>query len=190
MDYLALIKLWPEEAVEKIRCAHELIREAAAKAPAGETRLEILRAGIDAVLLKMEDKVERRCGYLHLYGVAQAAAMLAEIRGEDPELAAMAGMLHDFYSYTTGDIPDHAHKGAPFAWQVLTGLNLVSENEREMICRAIYDHSDKGERHLPFSEVLTDADVLQHVLYNPSFPVKAHEKARFEALCGELGMNR
>ena len=49
------------------------------------------------------DAEERRCAYLHLYGVAQACAMLALKRNENAELAIIAGMLHDIYSYTNMD---------------------------------------------------------------------------------------
>ncbi|WAG63426.1 HD domain-containing protein [Clostridium estertheticum] len=74
-------------------------------------RIEILRKYIDEILLNMTDVEERRCAYLHLYGVAQSCALIALKRGENAELATMAGMLHDIYSYA------------------------------KMICDAIYTHS-------------------------------------------------
>lgn len=60
----------------------------------GETimnRIEILRKHIDEILLNMTDVEERRCAYLHLYGVAQSSALIALKRGENAELATMEG---------------------------------------------------------------------------------------------------
>lgn len=37
-------------------------------------------------------------------------------------------------------------------------------------------------------EVLIDADVFQHCLYNPKFEVKIHEKDRYEKLKLEFGI--
>lgn len=65
--------------------------------------LESLRQQIDAILRAQPDDDERRCGCVHLYGVAQAAAMLALRRGLDPTLATAAGMLHDIATYHTGE---------------------------------------------------------------------------------------
>ena len=35
-------------------------------------RIEKVREAVDAVLLNIADAGERRCGYMHLYGVSQA----------------------------------------------------------------------------------------------------------------------
>ena len=40
----------------------------------------------------MADVEERRCTYLHLYGVAQFCSLIALKRGENAELAVMAGI--------------------------------------------------------------------------------------------------
>jgi HD superfamily phosphodiesterase len=61
-------------------------------------RIEVLRQYIDNILLNMSDVEERRCAYVHLYGVAQYCVLIALKRGENAELAIMAGMLHDIYS--------------------------------------------------------------------------------------------
>lgn len=37
-------------------------------------------------------------------------------------------------------------------------------------------------------EILKDADVLQHVWYNPLFEVKQAEQERYERLVSELGV--
>jgi len=157
-------------------------------------RIEILRKYIDGVLLDMTDFEERRTAYVHLYGVAQICALIALKRGKDCELAIMVGMLHDIYSYARMDPKDHARKGAILAREILASLRITNDNETEMICDAIYTHSDKETHHSDFNEVLKDADVLQPYLYNPAIETLAPEiltperKIRYENLKRELGI--
>jgi len=153
-----------------------------------KNRIEILRAYIDDVLLHMTDVFDRRCAYLHLYGVAQACAMIALRRGENAELATMAGMLHDFYTYKHADSQSHAEKGAVLAREVLNELSITTDEEANMICSAIHNHSTKGGTFSAFDEVLIDADVLQHCLYNVTTPIMEHEKTRFEKLKREFSL--
>jgi predicted hydrolase (HD superfamily) len=151
-------------------------------------RIEILRKYIDEILLNMTDVEERRCAYLHLYGVAQSCTLIALKRGENAELATMSGMLHDIYSYAKMETKDHAHKGATLAREILTSLQITNDDETKLICDAIYTHSEKEVVHSDFNEVLIDADVFQHCLYNPMFEVMAHEKNRYEKLKLEFGI--
>lgn len=151
-------------------------------------RIEKVREYVDSVLLQMSDTTERRCGYIHLYGVSQACTLIALKRNENAELATIAGMLHDIYTYSTMDSKDHAHKGAAMAREILTSLQSFADNEIDMICNAIYNHSSKGSKQSSFDEVLIDADVLQHCLYNPLFDVAEHEKQRYENLGLEFGL--
>lgn len=153
-----------------------------------ENRIERLRKYIDDILLNMKDDQERRCGYLHLYGVSQACAMIALKRNQDVELATMAGMLHDLYSYKAMNTENHAEQGALLARQILEVLSLTNDRETNLICSAIQNHSSKAICHSEFDEILKDADVLQHGLYNPLFPVMEQEKVRFQDLLTEFGI--
>ena len=152
-------------------------------------RIEKVREVVDEFLLNMSNHEERRCAYLHLYGVAQACTLLAIKRKEDVELATIAGMLHDIYSYARMDSQDHAHKGAEMARDILDSLDIFTEDEKELICTAICNHSEKSMLHSGFDEILKDADVMQHVLYNPLFPVKQPEQKRFDLLKKEFGID-
>ncbi len=145
-------------------------------------RIEILREYIDQVLLNMTDTKERTIGYVHLYGVAQFCALIALKRGENTELATMTGMLHDIYSYARMDTKNHAHKGALLAREILESLRITNDDETKIICDAIYTHSEKEIAHSGLSEVLIDADVFQHCLYNPTFEIKEQEKDRYKKL--------
>lgn len=148
-------------------------------------RILPLRKTVDALLLYIQDQEERRCAYVHLYGVAQACALLAHKRQEDAELAVAAGMLHDLYAYLYTP-EDHAIKSAEMAQKLLDELNLFSPYETAAICTAIAHHSDKAVLHDPLSELLKDADVLQHALYDPTAAVKPFEHERYTHLCCEL----
>lgn len=152
-------------------------------------RIEKVREVVDEILLNMPDNEERRCAYLHLYGVSQACALLALKRKENEELAIVAGMLHDIYTYAKMDPVDHAHKGAKMAREILDSLHIFAEDEIDLICTAIYNHSDKSAMHGWLDEILKDADVMQHVLYNPLFAIKQQERKRFELLQKEFGIN-
>ena len=152
------------------------------------SRLKELRKYIDDQLSKIKDKDEQRSAIVHLYGVSLAATMIAKRRGLDPELASMAGMLHDLYAYMNSSYDDHAHKGADLARDILSKLKLTDDNETELICRAIYHHDDKLVTDSDFDEVLKDADVISHCMNDISKPIKEKELARFEKLCEEFQM--
>ena len=139
------------------------------------------------ILKGMDDNQERAKAIAHLHGVSLAAVMIAKKRGENAELAAMAGLLHDLYAYKSGSYQDHAHLGADYARQVLTELEFTSDEETELICSAIWHHDSKDQIDSAFDEVLKDADVIHHSLGDPTKEVKAHEQARFEQLSKEFG---
>ena len=151
-------------------------------------RIEKVRECVDKMLITMPDSVARRGAYIHLYGVSQACSMLALKRNQNAELATIAGMLHDIYSYATMDTYEHAQKGAIMARGILNSLEIFTEDEVNSICNAIYNHSKKDGTHASFDEVLIDADVLQHCLYNPLFDVMEHEKRRYDKLKLEIGL--
>ena len=151
------------------------------------SRLKELRKYVDVELNKMEDADKRTSAIAHLYGVSLAATMIARKRELDPEIAAMAAMLHDLYAYKSGSYDDHARKGADLARAILGELKLTDESETELICSAIYHHDDKLVTDSPMDEVLKDADVIDHCLKDASKAVKEKEQARFDSLCKEFG---
>lgn len=154
------------------------------------TRIDMVRKVLDEKLNAMEDAEKRRCAYVHLYGVGQAAAMLALKRGmgrKMAELAEIAGMLHDYTSYLVEESDDHAHKSAPYAELLLEQTGEFTKEEIEMVANAVYNHSDKGCVGAPFDEVLKDADALQHFLWNPMEDFWL-ERGRVPGLVKELGL--
>ena len=151
-------------------------------------RLKEVRKYVNKQLAKMEEPDDALKAAGHLYGVSMAAQLLAQKRGEDAELAGIAGLMHDLYAYESGSYEDHAHKGADLARQILDKLGITSPEEADIICSAIYHHDDKGSVDSPMDEILKDADAMHHIYSDLSKEVKEKEAARYDKLKGELGM--
>jgi uncharacterized protein len=152
-------------------------------------RLEEVRKTVDNILMGQMDLEERRCGFIHLYGVAATSSLLAIKRGLNEELCTIAAMLHDIWSYKTGCYIDHAKLGAIEARRIMEKMNLFNSEEMDIICTAILNHSNKGKIDNHIDELLKDADVLQHYLYNTSFQVNPSEQERLINIAEELGLN-
>lgn len=63
----------------------------------GSIRLDSMRVIVDEMLQALSDSERKRHAYVHLYGVSGFAAMLAYRRGLEADIAAIAGLLHNFY---------------------------------------------------------------------------------------------
>jgi len=151
-------------------------------------RLEKLRNEIDKLLLAGNHRDLRMC-ISHMYGVARFCTLLAMKRGLDIELATTCGMLHDIHWMTGGDSEAHAIKGAQQAEAILKAMGGYSDEEIEIITTSISRHSDKTSIHDPYDELLKDADVMDHCLYNADFPIAEWEMLRYENLCTEFGLS-
>jgi len=149
-------------------------------------RLERVRRIVDRVLRSVLDPEERRCGFVHLYGVSLTATLLAVQRNLDPELAGVAGMLHDLVTYESGDPTDHGPRSAVRAGEILREAGDFSEEEISAIQSAIAHHSDKADEHGSLEELMKDADVLQHALYNPQLEPHPHHRDRRTRLFADL----
>ena len=153
-------------------------------------RVELVRQAIDEILRQQPDDEERRCGFVHLYGVAQACALLALKRGLDPELCTIAGMFHDIRNYKSGNPTDDNVLGSAEAQKIMSDLGCFTEQEISAVGTAVLRHSDKGQVHSDFDELLKDADVLQHYLYNTTFEPRERMKARLGKVLDELGVEQ
>ena len=151
------------------------------------SRVKDLQKQVHKILKGMDDNQKRAAAIAHLHGVSLAAVMLAKKRGENPELAAMAGLLHDLYAYKSGSYEDHAHRGAGYARRLLSEMGIMTVEETEMICSAIWHHDSKAEIDAPMDEILKDADVIHHSLGDPTKEIKAHEQERYDKLSREFG---
>ena len=97
-------------------------------------------------------------------------------------------MLHDISSYKSGIYVDHAKLSSIEARRITGELKCFNEEEIATICEMISNHSDKQSTDDIYSELLKDADVLQHYLYNTSFEINSHESKRLTRITKELGI--
>ena len=151
-------------------------------------RLKEVRKYVNKQLIKMGDRDDAMKAAGHLYGVSMSAQLLAQKRRENAELAGIAGLLHDLYAYESGSYDDHAHKGADLAREILGKLDIMTPEEMDIICSAIYHHDDKAAVDAPMDEILKDADAMHHIYNDLSKEVKEKEAARYEKLKAELGI--
>ncbi|MCK5826882.1 HD domain-containing protein [Candidatus Bipolaricaulota bacterium] len=118
-------------------------------------------------------------GFVHLYGVSATAVLLAHLRGLDKEIAGVAKILHDLATYRSEDSDNHGPRSATLAFEILGNLGTFTKAEISIIHSAISQHSNKAEFSGRYDELLKDADVLQHDLYNPSHnPYHGHGERR------------
>ncbi len=102
---------------------------------------------------------------LHSYGVFLMTKLLAKTRNLNPDLACVAGLLHDISKVVDGvDDLTHAKLGAARAKAMLGDNKLFSGNEIAIIEQAIKHHMEKVALHTPYDELLKDADVLEKYL--------------------------
>lgn len=150
-----------------------------------ENRLEVLRVAMDALIMTSS---RPRNYFSHLYCVSHFCTLLALRRKLDVELATTCGMLHDIANVKGCDC-DHALKGAEEAEDLLRTIGLYNEEEIKVITTTISRHSDKGTVHEPYDELLKDADVMSHCLYNFDFPIAEWEMARYNNILIEFGIS-
>ena len=153
------------------------------------SRIKELEKKVHNILENLEDNDKRAKAIAHLHGVSLAAVIIAKKRGQNPELAAMAGLLHDLYAYNSGSYDDHAHHGADYAKEILEEMKLTSPEETKIIYSAIWNHDSKAEVNDPMDEILKDADVIDHSLADPTKAVKEHEQKRYTKLCKEFSLS-
>jgi uncharacterized protein len=164
-------------------------------------RLEQLRQVVDEIVRKNPDQEQSRCGFVHLYGVSAVCTILALKRDLNVELCSAAGMLHDIWNYQERENHLHDQLGAVEARKILEKLGSFTPSEVDIICTAIATHGDKKSIHGEMAELLKDADVFQHYLYNPAMYInsaqpisslrsedKARRIERLEGVLAELGI--
>lgn len=150
-------------------------------------RIEVISAVVSEMIATLPEE-RRQKAYIHLFGTAQTAGLIALRRGVNAELAQISGLLHDYRKYLTGVDEKHAEESADAVMPILAKTGLFSVCEIGNITRAIANHSDKENVGLPLDEVLKDADILQHVLQNTTLPIRDKYEKRFEKLKKEFSL--
>lgn len=136
----------------------------------------------------------------HCASCVQIGRILALKRGLSVEIAEIICVLHDIYAIDTGKYENHAHEGALIAREILGKINKFTEEEIDLICDAIHNHSDKQVySDNPYIELIKDSDVFDCMLYegtmeyyreNKSPEVLKHYLGRFERVGEEMGVGK
>ncbi|MBO8168123.1 MAG: HD domain-containing protein [Thermoanaerobacteraceae bacterium] len=113
---------------------------------------------------------------VHIASAPQFARLLAEKRGVDPELAAIATAVHDFGRIVTGVQENHAEAGYEPVKKWLAETGLFSEEEIETIALACKNHSSKEEVGTPLEEIVKDSDIIDCYLHGHVISKDAHRK--------------
>ncbi|MDF2544221.1 MAG: hypothetical protein K0S47_3939 [Herbinix sp.] len=151
-------------------------------------RILMVRQHINRIIQSIKSDEERRIAYVHTYGVAQCAAMIAAKRGLNSELAYISGLLHDIYTCFTGSSLCHAISGAEMVRPIIRDMHIFTYEEKEIILSAIFYHSNKERVHDEYDEVLKDADVLQPFLNDACFRTYYLFIPRLTKVLEELGL--
>ena len=89
--------------------------------------------------------------------------------------------------YIYDEEENHAEKSALCAREILRKIPEFSISEIDLICEAIFQHSNKKETGTFFDEILKDADEMQHYFRNPMEDY-FFQKERTQNLIKELGI--
>ena len=149
------------------------------------SRLETIQQIVDDAISKSAD-VKRN--YVHSYGVSNCSAVLAIKRGLNPELASVAGMLHDISYVVFGNYDNHTELGAHMAEKIMKNTGRFTFHEIGIVTQAILRHDDRHIVHDPYDEVLKDADILHPYLIDVTKKPNPNTVAKLLALFLELDL--
>lgn len=121
---------------------------------------------------------------IHATSCAQIGRLLAEKRGIDLELAALACSLHDIGRWYTGRQVNHAQHGEEPLRRFLENQTLPVAMKEEIV-QAVIHHSEKENVGDPLEELVKDADILDCYLHGDEIKKPFHV-ARLENLLKEM----
>ncbi|MBB4825561.1 hypothetical protein HNO89_002797 [Sporosarcina luteola] len=152
-----------------------------------KNRLDSIRALVNE-LLELDGKVNRREAHTQLNGVSAFASMLAMKSGLDIEIAAITGLLHNYYFYKTGIRYFPGINSAESVRPIIRDVNMFSKSEQRIILRAIFYQDQYGKAHGAYDELIKDAIILNTFFQTSDHSVPLMEVPRLHKVFGELSM--
>ncbi|MEL1134380.1 HD domain-containing protein [Desulfitobacterium sp. THU1] len=143
-------------------------------------------------LLQMLEQEKKNRDYpfawerVHATSCAQVGRLLAQKRGVDLELAALACSLHDIGRWYTGLQKDHALHGEDPVRRFLESYPL-NEADKKKVIQAVIHHSEKEKVGGPLEEIVKDADILDCYFHGDAI-TKPYHVARLKKTMEELGL--
>jgi hypothetical protein len=129
-------------------------------------RLESVRVLVQEMISSIDCEQQRQEAYVQLYGVSSFASILAMKRGWNPELAAIIGLLHNYYFFKTGVKGFPGPNSADTVRPLLREVNMFTNEELTLILKAIFHQEDRNKVQGPYEEILKDAQVLHSYFQN------------------------
>lgn len=151
-------------------------------------RIESIRGLVQEMLLNSGGTCYKNKSGVHLYGVSNFASMLAIRRGQDQEVAGIAGLLQGYYFYKTGIKDFPGPNSADAVRPILRSTQLFSDDELHVILRAIFYHEDILRAHGPYEEIIKDAVLLQMYFQNTGIYSSKAVIRRLHDVFNELGI--
>ncbi|MBT2764073.1 CHAP domain-containing protein [Paenibacillus sp. ISL-20] len=131
-----------------------------------KSRVESIRILVNEMISSMDSTLKKQEASVRLYGVSSIASIIAMKRGIEPEIAAVAGLLHYFYHYKTGIIHYPGINSAEAVRPIIRDLGIFSKEEQLVILRAIFYQDQREQTHSLYDELIKDAIVLHKFLQN------------------------
>lgn len=151
-------------------------------------RLDSVRILVQEMIVSMDSILNRQEACVQLYGVSTFTSLLAKKRGQDQELAAIIGLLHDYYFYKTGINEFSGPNSAETVRPLLRDMNIFTNEELVTILKAIFYHEDRSTVHSPYEEVLKDAYLLQLHFQNRNRVLSQQDVSRLRNVFRELAI--
>ncbi|KRF20241.1 hypothetical protein ASG93_31270 [Paenibacillus sp. Soil787] len=149
-------------------------------------RFESIKILVDELLFSIESMVNRHEATVYLYGVSTFASMLAMKRGQSPELAAIAGLLHDYYVFKTGIAEFPGPNSAEAVRVIIRDIGMFTEEEQITILRSIFYQDDSSRSHDTYEEIVKDAIILQLYFQSTVRKLPRMDVNRLRNVLGEL----
>ncbi|MFD1176652.1 CHAP domain-containing protein [Paenibacillus puldeungensis] len=153
-----------------------------------KSRVESIRIVVNEMIFSMDSSNKKQEASIRLYGVSSFASMLAMKRGLETEIAAIAGLLHQFYYYKTGIIHYPGINSTEAVRPIIRDLGIFTKEEQLVILRAIFYQDQSGQVHGPYDEIIKDAVVLHKFLQNMDQAVPHLDGQRLSNLLDELSI--
>lgn len=151
-------------------------------------RVELVRALVLETLHTIEKTSKKEGALVNLLEVSSFASLLAVRREQNSEIAAIAGLLHDFYFYKTGIKDFPGPNSADSVRPILRSTQIFTDEELSVILRSIFYQNDKHRVHGPYEEIIKDAILIQRYVQNPGDHFSKVEINRLQKGFVELGI--
>lgn len=149
-------------------------------------RLDSVRVLVQEMIMSIGSEQRKQEACVHLYGVSSFASLLAMKREQNQELAAIIGLLHNYYFFKTGVKEFPGPNSADTVRPLLRDLNMFTKEELTQILKAIFHQGDRNKVQGPYEEILKDAQVLQSYFQNRNCILMPQDNTRLRNVLREM----